>query len=41
MRLHAPFVEQGKADLVTTGEWLDVPHADLWSCCEGGEVYCE
>ena len=40
LRLHAPFVEWSKADIVTTGARLGVPYADTWSCYEGGEFHC-
>ncbi|MEJ7871037.1 MAG: 7-cyano-7-deazaguanine synthase QueC [Rubrobacteraceae bacterium] len=40
LRLHAPFVEWSKADIVSTGARLGVPYADTWSCYEGGEVHC-
>ena len=40
LRLHAPFVEWSKADIVTTGARLGVPYADTWSCYEGGEIHC-
>ncbi|MBA4115093.1 MAG: 7-cyano-7-deazaguanine synthase QueC [Rubrobacter sp.] len=40
LRLHAPFVEWSKADIVATGVRLGVPYVDTWSCYEGGEVHC-
>lgn len=40
LRLHAPFVEKSKANIVATGDRLGVPYADTWSCYEGGEVHC-
>lgn len=40
LRLHAPFVEWSKADIVATGDRLGVPYADTWSCYEGGEIHC-
>ena len=40
LKLYAPFVEWGKAEIVAAGIRLGVPYADTWSCYEGGEVHC-
>jgi len=39
-RLHVPFVNITKADIVLIGHSLGVPWEDTWSCYEGGEVHC-
>jgi len=40
LRLHAPFANIAKHDIVAIGARLNVPFADTWSCYEGGEVHC-
>ncbi|MBV9468133.1 MAG: 7-cyano-7-deazaguanine synthase QueC [Abitibacteriaceae bacterium] len=40
LRLHAPFVQIGKHDIVAIGARLGVPFEDTWSCYEGGDVHC-
>ena len=40
VRLHAPFVEQSKAEIVRQGAQHDTPFAETWSCYKGGEVHC-
>jgi len=40
LRLHAPFVNFSKTDIVALGARLNVPFADTWSCYEGGELHC-
>ena len=40
LRLHTPFIEKTKAEIVQIGAALDVPFADTWSCYEGGELHC-
>ena len=40
LRLHTPFIEKTKAEIVEIGAALDVPFADTWSCYEGGEIHC-
>ncbi|KFG71049.1 7-cyano-7-deazaguanine synthase QueC [Microvirga sp. BSC39] len=38
--LYAPFVRQGKADIVREGARLRVPFAETWSCYQGGKHHC-
>jgi 7-cyano-7-deazaguanine synthase len=40
LRLHAPFVNIAKHDIVALGAQHGVPFADTWSCYEGGEMHC-
>lgn len=40
LRLHAPFMQWRKSDIVACGAKLGVPFADTWSCYEGGAVHC-
>ncbi len=40
LRLHAPFVEKTKAQIVQIGTALGVPYEETWSCYEGGELHC-
>jgi 7-cyano-7-deazaguanine synthase len=40
LRLHAPFVDFKKQDIVALGARLGVPFAQTWSCYEGGELHC-
>lgn len=40
IRLHTPFVERSKADIVRDGELHGTPFAETWSCYKGGELHC-
>lgn len=40
LRLHTPFIDKTKAEIVEIGAALNVPFEDTWSCYEGGEVHC-
>ena len=40
LRLHAPFVQLSKHDIVAVGARLDVPFEHTWSCYEGEELHC-
>ncbi len=40
VRLHTPFVEQSKADIVRKGAQHGTPFAETWSCYKGGENHC-
>ena len=40
LRLHAPFVNIAKRDIVAIGAIHGVPFDDTWSCYEGGELHC-
>lgn len=40
VRLHAPFVERSKADIVREGADHNTPFAETWSCYKGGTVHC-
>lgn len=40
LRLHAPFVNKTKAQIVEVGASLNVPYEDIWSCYEGGNLHC-
>jgi 7-cyano-7-deazaguanine synthase len=40
VRLHTPFVERSKADIVREGAAHGTPFAETWSCYKGGEVHC-
>jgi 7-cyano-7-deazaguanine synthase len=40
LRLHAPFVNKTKAQIVEIGTSLGVSYEDTWSCYEGGDLHC-
>ncbi|MFD2740466.1 7-cyano-7-deazaguanine synthase QueC [Sulfitobacter aestuarii] len=40
VRLHTPFVERSKADIVRAGARHDTPFAETWSCYKGGALHC-
>ncbi len=40
LRLHAPFTDHFKHDIVAIGAALAVPFGETWSCYEGGEIHC-
>lgn len=40
MRIHAPLLRMGKADIIRKGVELDVPYERTWSCYEGAELAC-
>jgi 7-cyano-7-deazaguanine synthase len=40
LKLHAPFVEKTKAQIVEIGARLGVPFEETWSCYEGGARHC-
>ncbi len=40
LRLHAPFAQKFKHDIVALGARLGVPFSQTWSCYEGGEIHC-
>ncbi len=40
LRLHTPFIQKTKQEIVEVGGNLGVPYEDTWSCYEGGEVHC-
>lgn len=40
LKLHAPFVDKTKAQIVEIGAQLKVPFEETWSCYEGREVHC-
>ncbi|MBN8189157.1 7-cyano-7-deazaguanine synthase QueC [Salipiger thiooxidans] len=40
VRLHTPFVERSKADIVREGAAHGTPFAETWSCYKGGELHC-
>jgi 7-cyano-7-deazaguanine synthase len=40
LRLHAPFLERTKAQIVEVGATLGVPYEETWSCYDGSEVHC-
>ena len=40
LKIHAPFVNLNKADVVKIGLELGVPYELTWSCYEGGEEPC-
>ena len=40
VRLHTPFVEQSKAEIVRQGAQHGTPFAETWSCYKGGAVHC-
>lgn len=40
VRLHTPFVERSKADIVREGARHNTPFAETWSCYKGGALHC-
>lgn len=40
IRLHTPYIEGSKADIVADGARHGVPFAETWSCYKGGAVHC-
>jgi 7-cyano-7-deazaguanine synthase len=40
LRLHAPFVQKFKHNIVEIGTELGVPYEKTWSCYEGGAMHC-
>lgn len=40
LRLHAPFVQKFKHNIVEIGAELSVPYEKTWSCYEGGVLHC-
>jgi 7-cyano-7-deazaguanine synthase len=40
LRIHAPFVDLDKADIVKLGHELKVPFKNTWSCYKGEEKHC-
>jgi 7-cyano-7-deazaguanine synthase len=40
LKLHAPFVEISKSEIVKIGAHLGVPFQETWSCYEGRETHC-
>jgi 7-cyano-7-deazaguanine synthase len=40
LRLHAPFAEKSKVEIVKIGARLGVPYEATWSCYEGGDLHC-
>ena len=40
LRLHAPFINKTKAQIVEIGAALSVPYEDTWSCYESGDLHC-
>lgn len=40
VKIHAPFVEIGKHDIVTIGNKLEVPYEMTWSCYKGDLLHC-
>lgn len=40
VRLHTPFVERSKADIVRQGARYNTPFAETWSCYKGGALHC-
>jgi 7-cyano-7-deazaguanine synthase len=40
MRIHAPLLHMGKADIIRKGVELGVPYENTWSCYEGHELAC-
>lgn len=40
IRIHAPLMRMGKAEIVRKGTELGVPYELTWSCYEGGELAC-
>ncbi|MBO9431099.1 7-cyano-7-deazaguanine synthase QueC [Sulfitobacter sp. R18_1] len=40
VRLHTPFVEHSKAEIVRQGALHGTPFTETWSCYKGGAVHC-
>jgi 7-cyano-7-deazaguanine synthase len=40
VRLHTPYIDGSKADIVADGARHGVPFAETWSCYKGGEIHC-
>ena len=40
VRLHTPFVEHSKAEIVRQGAQHGTPFAETWSCYKGGALHC-
>jgi 7-cyano-7-deazaguanine synthase len=40
LRLHAPFLQVSKSEIVRLGARLGVPFEETWSCYVGGELHC-
>jgi 7-cyano-7-deazaguanine synthase len=40
LKLHAPFADKDKSQIVEIGARLKVPFTETWSCYEGGEIHC-
>jgi 7-cyano-7-deazaguanine synthase len=40
LRIHAPFIDKTKADIVKLGDKLGVPWLHTWSCYVGGTLHC-
>lgn len=40
LKLHAPFADKTKSQIVEIGARLNVPFAETWSCYEGGAIHC-
>lgn len=40
IRLHHPFIQLTKADIVRVGMGIGVDYSLTWSCYKGGEVHC-
>lgn len=40
VRLHTPYIDGSKADIVADGARLGVPFAETWSCYKGGQIHC-
>ncbi len=40
VRLHRPFVQSSKSDIVRLGATLGVPFGETWSCYQGGDLHC-
>lgn len=40
IKVHAPFVDFSKSDIVKLGHKLSVPYELTWSCYKGGDLHC-
>jgi len=40
IRLHTPYIDGSKADIVADGARHGVPFAETWSCYKGGQIHC-
>ncbi len=40
VRLHTPYIDGSKADIVADGARHGVPFAETWSCYKGGQIHC-